>query len=295
MLARPTSFDQRLVRPTSKPSAAPGPLTDKSAPGLHSLVGMPIVAIVNQKGGVGKTSVTLGLASAARAADRRTLVIDLDPQGAAGWVLGVEPGDAGLTTADLLGPGRLVSARRAVRPSGWGGSVDVIPSARPLQDLEVGTDRDASRLARSIGQLGDDYDLVLIDCAPSLGNLTVNALTAASHAVIVTEPSSLGLRGIAAVADTIDSVWERSNPQLDLAGVIVNRVPAVSGEADRRSEELARTVGKRAVWQPAIPQRVIVSEALGERRPIHSYGSRAGDLIDVFDQLYARLRRITRR
>jgi chromosome partitioning protein len=255
---------------------------------------MAIVAFVNQKGGVGKTSVTLGMASAAWAAGRTALVVDLDPQGAAGWVLGAEPAEGALTSADLLGPGRTVAASRAVMASSWGENISVIPASPALQDLEVGTNRDATRLTKALAGVADDYELVLIDCAPSLGNLTINALAAASHAIVVTEPSALGLRGIAAVADTIDQVWELHNPQLDLAGVIVNRVPAVSGEADRRYEELTRTVGKRAVWQPAIPQRVVVSQAISERRPIHAFGSRASDVIDAYDQLYARLRRSTR-
>lgn len=261
----------------------------------HTLEGMPIVAFVNQKGGVGKTSVTLGIASAALAAGRRTLVVDLDPQGASTFVLGGSNESEVLTTADLLGPGRSIGARRATQGTPWGENVDLLPSSPALQDLEVGTARDASRLTRSLRSIADDYDMVLIDCAPSLGNLTVNALTAATHAVIVTEPSALSLRGITAVADTIDAVWEQHNPDLELAGVIVNRVPAVSGEAERRFDELTKNVGKRAVWSPVIPQRVVVSQAIAEHQPIHRYGSRATDVIEAFDLLYQRLRRTTRR
>jgi cellulose biosynthesis protein BcsQ len=93
------------------------------------------------------------------------------------------------------------------------------------------------------------------------------------------------------VADAIDGVWEKANPDLDLAGVIVNKVPAVSAEAVRRYDELTRIVGKRAVWQPPIPQRVIVNQALGEQQPIHAYGYRAREVIEAFDALYARVRR----
>jgi cellulose biosynthesis protein BcsQ len=135
---------------------------------------------------------------------------------------------------------------------------------------------------------------VLIDCPPSLGNLTTSGLTAADHAVIVVEPSALGLRGISAVADVIDQVWDDHNGELDLAGVIVNKVPGVSGEADRRYEELARIVGKKAIWQPVIPQRVIVNQSTAERRSIHSYGARGSDVAAAFDQLWKRLRRITK-
>ena len=77
----------------------------------------------------------------------------------------------------------------------------------------------------------------------------------------------------------------------ELTGVIVNKVPAVSAEADRRLDDLARIVGKRAIWQPSIPQRVIVNQAIGERRPIHAYGSRATDITEVFDRLWSKLRK----
>jgi chromosome partitioning protein len=109
----------------------------------------------------------------------------------------------------------------------------------------------------------------------------------------VVEPSALGLRGIGGVADLVDDVWYTSNPDLELAGVVLNRVPAVSVEADRRIAELARIVGHEAIWSPAVPQRVIFNQAIGERRPIHSYASRATEPIAVFDALWRRVRLLT--
>jgi chromosome partitioning protein len=258
-----------------------------------------IVALVNAKGGVGKTTVTLGLASASQAAGRSVVVVDCDPQGAATWALGLDPGALdGPSTADLLAPGRARpgAARNARRPSTWGASVEVIPAAPSLQALEavVGTAPE-QRLRRALEGAVDDVDLVLVDCTPSLGNLTVNALTAASHALVVVEPAALSLRGIGAVVDLIDDVWDRHNPELDLAGVIVNRVPGVSAEAARRYEDLTRTVGRKALWQPVIPQRVVLTQAIAERAPIHAYGHRAAEVTAVFDALLARVRRVTRR
>ena len=123
-----------------------------------------------------------------------------------------------------------------------------------------------------------------------VSNVSFGLKPAARHALIVVEPSALGLRGISGVADTIDAVWDDHNPDLELSGVILNRVPAVSTEAERRMAELARIVGASAVWAPPVPQRVILNEAVGERRPIHAYGSRAVDPIETFDRLWLRLR-----
>lgn len=244
-----------------------------------------VVALLNQKGGVGKTTVTLGLASAAGSTGRRVLVVDLDPQGSCTWVLGHDPTTVEASTAEVLGS---LSITRAMVPSTWGGEVWLVPGSTRLQRREHGSpDRLRSELEKVSGQ----FDAVLIDCPPSLGNLVTSALGAARHAIVVVEPSSLSLRGIGAVADLIDETWESRNPDLELAGVIVNKVPPVSVEADRRYDELARIVGRKTIWKPSIPHRVIVNQAIGERRPVHSYGTRSAEVGIAFDQLWSRLRR----
>lgn len=253
---------------------------------------MRTVAVLNQKGGVGKTTVTLGLASAAAAAGQRVLVVDLDPQAASSWVLGRDPSDEGSTLAELLAAETSAGpVRDALVTSAWGDNIGLLPADPRLQGYETGS---ITRLRRIITRIADDYDAVLIDCPPSLGTLTRSALTASRHALVVVEPSALGLRGIGGVADVIDEVWDRDNPDLELSGVVLNRVPAISAEAERRIDELVRIVGRSTIWKPAIPQRVILNQAVGERRPIHAYGSRAAEPIEAFDRLWQKLRSVLR-
>jgi len=249
------------------------------------------IAILNQKGGVGKTTVTLGLASAAAAAGRRILVVDLDPQASSTWVLGLDPVDLDVTVADVVND-RTSRVRDAIRPSAWSDLVHVLPSSAALQGLEAGPSK---RLRKALARVEQEYEAVLVDCPPSLGNLTRSALTASRHALVVVEPSALGLRGIGGVADLIDEVWDATNPDLELGGVVLNRVPAVSREAERRIDELARIVSREAIWSPPIPQRVIFNEAVGHRRSIHSYGSRAAEPVVVFDALWRKIRGLVHR
>lgn len=251
------------------------------------------VAVLNQKGGVGKTTVVLGLASAAWAAGLKTLVVDLDAQANATWALGVEPSLANLGSGDAMTSRRPGAASDMIVPSGWGSGVCLLPASSDLIDREVDTRSAATlgRLARALDGVTPDFDLVLIDCAPSLGLNTSSGLAAADGALLVVEPTVFGLRGIEPVLDLVEHIWSTENKRLDLAGVVLNRLPAISSDAHARVAELNKIVGTRSVWKPAIPQRVLVNQAHGERAPLHAFGSQAHDLIDVFDRLLGRLRR----
>ena len=256
-----------------------------------------VVAVVNQKGGVGKSTVTLGLASAAAQAGHKVLVVDADPQGATTHVLGLDVERLRATLPDALGSTRAGSAAAGIQQSTWTHLIDVVPAGPKLQQLEAhrsGIDGflfgdGADRLRRSLSGVTRGYGVVLVDCPPSLGALTTSALVAADQALIVVEPAALSLRGVGPVADLIDGVWERHGRRLDLAGVVVNRVPARGHDAEARYDELARSVGAKSVWQPSVPQRVVLAEAASARRPIHGFGSRGRDVAEVFDQLYAQL------
>lgn len=258
-----------------------------------------VVAIVNQKGGVGKTTVTMGLAAAALAVGHRTLVVDLDPQGASTWVLGLDPSVTERGVIDVLGSSRAGSAKSAIVPSAWSHLVDVLPASPGLQQLEVlrsngldqllGGSAPTTRLRSGLKKVTAGYAVVLVDCPPSLGSLTANGLTAADQALIVVEPTALGLRGVGPVADLIESVWESHNGELDLAGVILNRMPGRSTDASAHRAELGRIVGESSLWEPSIPHRVVVAEAAAQRRPIHAMGARGLPVAQAFDELYQRL------
>ncbi len=249
------------------------------------------VAVLNQKGGVGKTTVTLGLASAAWSSGVKTLVVDMDAQANATWALGVDPSLDNYGTGDALEARKPGAAAEMIVASGWSDDVWLLPAAADLTMRETDVSRkDAStRLARSLEGVVKGFDLVLIDCAPSLGLNTVNGLAAADRALLVAEPTVFGLRGINPVLDLIETVWEEHNKKLDLAGVVLNRVPAVSADAQDRIAELKKMVGARTVWKPPIPHRVLINQAHQERAPIHAFGSRATELASAFDGLLKKL------
>jgi chromosome partitioning protein len=245
-----------------------------------------VVSVISLKGGVGKTSVTLGLAGAAWERGVRTLVIDLDPQGNASTVL--DPPEVRFTASDVLSDPRPHLLDHSVAGSAWGPAVDVI-AADSLLERHNSLGGRAATLRLRIAMTGlRGYDLVLVDSPPSLGGLTRNALAASHTAVVVTEPSMFALQGAAAALEAIDLVHV-DNLRLRPAGILVNKLRAQSVEHRFRCAELVATYGS-LVLEPAVPDRAAIQQAEGACVPVQAWRSTgAREVADVFDDHLGRL------
>ena len=179
-----------------------------------------IISLCNQKGGVGKTTTSINLGAALAEYGRRVLAIDFDPQGALSAGLGVQTHDV-VTIYDLL-IGTVRDPHAAIQQTSIEG-LDIIPANIDLSAAEVHLVNEVAReqtLARVLRRVSDDYDVILIDCQPSLGLLTVNALSASHGVLIPLECEYFALRGVALLIETIEKVKDRLNPMLELDGIV---------------------------------------------------------------------------
>ncbi len=245
-----------------------------------------MISVVSLKGGVGKTSVVLGLAGAAWERGLRTLVVDLDPQGNASTVL--DPPEVRFSASDVLSDPGSGLLTHAISRSGWGESVDVVAADSLLERHNLFTGR-ASGLQLRVALNGlSGYDLVLIDAPPSLGGLTRNALAASHYALVVAEPSLFALQGTQSALEAIDIV-QADNLRLQTAGIVVNKLRAQSTEHRFRIEELRAAYGL-LVLEPLIPDRTAIQQAEGACVPVQAWRSPgAREVGDAFDDLLDKL------
>lgn len=186
-----------------------------------------IIAVCNQKGGVGKTTTTINLGAALAELGRRVLLVDFDPQGALSAGLGINANTLDLTVHTLLTERRVDVHDVIVRTEFQ--DLDVVPANIDLSSAEITLINEVAReqiLARALRDVIDEYDVILIDCQPSLGLLTVNALTAAHGVIIPLECEYFAMRGVRLLQESIDKVQDRLNPRLELDGILATMYDA---------------------------------------------------------------------
>ena len=255
-------------------------------PKLKEHGGARVIAMCNQKGGVGKTTSTISLGAALAELGRRTLIIDLDPQGAASVGLGVNSFD--MDTTLLVAPNTDVS-ETIVETKIEG--LDIIPANIDLSAAEVQLVSEVAResvLKGILGKLRPLYDVILIDCQPSLGLLTINALTAADGVLIPLASEYFALRGVALLLDTIEKVQERLNPELKIDGIFATMYDTRTHHA-REVVESIHNAFESLLLNTAIsrtvkfPDSTVAAEPITVFAPTHSsaqqYRSLAKELI----------------
>ncbi|WP_425553851.1 ParA family protein [Isoptericola hypogeus] len=235
-----------------------------------------IVAMCNQKGGVGKTTTTINLGAALAEYGRRVLLVDFDPQGAASVGVGVNPHDLELSVYNLLME-RDVTFTDVLQPTAIDG-LDVLPANIDLSAAEVQLVGEVAResvLARALRPALDDYDVILVDCQPSLGLLTVNALTAAHGVLIPLECEFFALRGVALLVETIEKVRDRLNPALEVDGILPTMYDArtlhsrevVARVHEAFGDTLLHTIIGRTV---KFPDASVAAEPITNYAPTHA-------------------------
>ena len=228
------------------------------------------IACANQKGGVGKTTTVVNLGSYLALAGERVLVVDLDPQGNATSGLGLDRTTIERSVYDAVIDGAHIAGLTIPGPLE---GLDVVPSAVALAGAEIelapveGRER---RLARLLAAIADDYDYVLVDCPPSLGLLTVNALTAADSVLIPLQCEYYALEGLTQLLATLDLIRDHLNPSLAVKGIVLTMFDGRTKLSADVAAEVRRHLG-RQVFDTVIPRSVRLSEAPSHGQPISRY------------------------
>ncbi|MDP9222201.1 MAG: AAA family ATPase [Actinomycetota bacterium] len=232
-----------------------------------------IIAMCNQKGGVGKTTTTINLGAALAEYGRKVLLVDFDPQGALSVGLGINPHELDTTVYQLLME-RGVDVHQVVQHTAVPG-LDILPANIDLSAAEVQLVGEVARemvLARALRPIADEYDVIMIDCQPSLGLLTVNALTAAHGVLIPLECEFFALRGVALLVETIEKIQDRLNPRLEIDGILATMY---DGRTLHSREVVARVVEAFGdnVFHTVIARTVKFPDATVAAEPITSYAA----------------------
>jgi chromosome partitioning protein len=265
---RPAAVPDVVLGPTGRP------MPELPEPGPRATHGRArVISMCNQKGGVGKTTTTINLGASLAELGRRVLLVDFDPQGSLSVGLGLNPHQMDLTIYNLLMQ-RDVALDEVVVPSGVPG-MDLLPSNIDLSAAEVQLVHEVAReqtLSRVLAPALEQYDVVLIDCQPSLGLLTVNALTASDGVIVPLECEYFALRGVALLKTTIDKVRERLNPRLEVDGVLGTMYDGRTLHGREVMERLVEAWGD-TVFHTVIRRTVKFSDSTVAGEPITAYAS----------------------
>ncbi|WHS49822.1 AAA family ATPase [Rothia sp. SD9660Na] len=232
-----------------------------------------IISMVNQKGGVGKTTSTINLGAALAEAGRRVLLVDFDPQGALSAGFGANPHELDLTVYNVM-MDRKVDIREVIQSTEFE-NIDLLPANIDLSAAEVQLVNEVAReqvLASALRKVENDYDVILIDCQPSLGLLTVNALTASHGVIIPLICEFFALRAVALLVDSIEKVQERLNPKLEIDGVLATMFDSRTLHSKEVLARIVDAFGDK-VFDTVIKRTVKFPDASVSAEPILSYAS----------------------
>lgn len=232
-----------------------------------------IISMVNQKGGVGKTTSTINLGAALAEAGRRVLLVDFDPQGALSAGFGVNPHELDLTIYNVM-MDRKVDIREVIQDTEFD-NIDLLPANIDLSAAEVQLVNEVAReqvLASALRAVENDYDVILIDCQPSLGLLTVNALTASHGVIIPLICEFFALRAVALLVDSIEKVQDRLNPKLEIDGVLATMFDSRTLHSKEVLARIIDAFGDK-VFDTVIKRTVKFPDASVSAEPILSYAT----------------------
>ena len=269
-----TSLDLLEATPESEvgPTGRPWPKLPEPQP-LTTHGPAVIMAMCNQKGGVGKTTSAINLGAALAEVGRKVLLVDFDPQGSLSVGLGVNPHTLEYSIYNLL-LSRDTTVDEVISPTGVD-FLDILPSNIDLSAAEVQLVSEVAReqtLLRVLDKVRDRYDVILIDCAPSLGLLTINALTAADKVIMPMECEFFALRGIALLTDTITKVQDRLNPDLEVLGILGTMYDPRTLHTREVMERVVDAFGD-VVFHSVIRRTIKFPETTVAGEPITTYAS----------------------